>query len=185
MGEEKTDNELMSEFKGCSDAAYKQIVERYENRLFNYVLRAFQLSRHEGEDVVQKTLIRVYEYKFRYAATHEFSTWVYTIARNFALNELKRRTVESLDQMSELKEPESPDDNPLDVVDRKMRRERLRSIVEALAPKCREILTLRYLEEKSYKEISRIAHKKINTLKSVAKRCLDRLRGDERVKDLA
>jgi RNA polymerase sigma-70 factor (ECF subfamily) len=184
MGEEKTDNQLMREFKGGSDAAYEQIVQRYKDRLFNYVLRAFRLSRDEGEDVVQKTMIRVNEYRFRYAARHEFSTWVYTIARNFALNELQRRPINSLDRMPELHEPDSPDDNPLDVVDKKMRRERLWSIVKGMKADCREVLWLLYHDELKYKEVSGITQKKVNTLKSVARRCLDRLRVDERVKDL-
>ncbi len=107
MGEEKTDNELMREFKRCSDAAYKQIVQRYENRLFNYVLRAFGLSRDEGEDVVQNTLKRVYEWKFKYVAKHAFSTWVYTIAKHFALNELQRRDSGRLVPMQDPQEVES------------------------------------------------------------------------------
>lgn len=184
MSEEKTDNDLMNEFKRCSDAAYTQIVGRYENRVFNYVIRAFQLSRHDGEDVVQNTLIRVFEYKFKYTAKHEFSTWVYTIARNFTLNKLARRPISSLERMPELHEPESPDDNPLDVVDKKIRREKLWSIVKGMEANCREVLWLLYHDELKYKEVSGITQKKVNTLKSVARRCLDRLRVDGRVKDL-
>jgi hypothetical protein len=64
MGEEKTDNDLMNKFKRCSDADYEQIVQRYKDRLFNCVLRAFQLSGDHSEEVVQNTPIRVNECRF-------------------------------------------------------------------------------------------------------------------------
>jgi RNA polymerase sigma-70 factor (ECF subfamily) len=115
-------------------------------------------------DVVQDTFIRVYEYKYLYKTKYEFSTWIYTIARNFALNELRRKKHSNYQEDIE---------DPIRHEDHLHTQETVSLILDYLSPKYREVIVLRYLQGMSFEEISKITGKNINTLKSLAKRGLD------------
>ena len=175
MNGDKTDNELMGEFKGCSVAAYNEIVSRYKIRLFNHVLRGYLPDRDESAEVIQKTLIRVFENKFTYQPKYQFSTWVYTIARNLAINEVKRKRFESLDG-SQRDDNASSDPTAYQRTEELNRDQILSSALRNLDPAYREVLTMRYIEELSFGEISTITKKNINTLKSLARRGLQQMR---------
>jgi len=78
MQREKSDNELMEEFASCSLDAFKQVYYRYKIKIFNFVLRNYLQDNDLTEEVLQKTFITVYEYKYRYKKSYMFSTWIYT-----------------------------------------------------------------------------------------------------------
>ena len=138
-------------------------------------MRGYLPDRDECADIAQKTLIRVFEHKFTYRPKYEFSTWVYTIARNFALNEVKRKRFEKLDDSQTIDRPSS---NPgaHKQMEELNRDQILSSALRNLDSAYREILTMRYIEELSFGEISTITKKNINTLKSLARRGLEQMR---------
>jgi len=175
MSIEKSDNEIMKEFEGCSIDAYKIIFDRYKNRLYNYLIRAFAFDRDSAQDIVQKTLIRVYEYKFKYKPTYQFSTWVYTITRNLYLNEIKRKKHERLEDEENGYNIILEKNDPAEEIIIKENYNTLTACIDKLDPKYREVIVMRFKEELTYEEIALILKKNTNTLKSLCKRGLENL----------
>src|SRR3989339_952029 len=94
-----TDEELILAFQQENEAAFDEIVKRYQNPLFNFVGRLLGDSFY-GEDIVQETFLRVYRNKHRYHQVVKFSTWIYTIASNLAKTDLRRRKVRNFFSIS-------------------------------------------------------------------------------------
>lgn len=79
--------------------AFTELVRKYQQPIFNFILRTLR-DETEAEDLAQATFVQVWKSARRYQANAKFSTWIYTIARNLCLNEIRRRTrhpAESLD----------------------------------------------------------------------------------------
>ena len=89
-------------FQSGDENAYIELVNRYKDRLTNFVFQ-FLGDIEQAQDVVQETMIKLYQKKHYYREIAKFSTWIYTIARNLANTELrnrKRKKTVYLSQMS-------------------------------------------------------------------------------------
>ena len=86
-----TDEKLILRFQDGDINAYNELVKRYKDRLLNFVFRYFN-NREQAEDVVQETLIKLYTHASYYKNIAKFSTWIFTIAKNNALTELRKQT---------------------------------------------------------------------------------------------
>ena len=82
-----TDEQLMARFQGGDEQAYIELVNRYRNKLLNFVYRYFS-DFEISEDIVQDTMVKLYLKKHYYKEIAKFSTWLYTIAKNLAMTEL-------------------------------------------------------------------------------------------------
>ncbi len=164
-----SDEKLIALFQSGDINAYNELVERYKERLFNFVLRYFN-NREQAEDVVQDTLIKLYTHASYYKNVAKFSTWIFTIAKNNALTELrknKRKRTESL---------WTEDGNPLDInskeqsLDQKTHNEfainQLNRFLDEIPENFRMAVVLRDFQELSYDEISKILEIPIGTIKS-------------------
>jgi RNA polymerase sigma-70 factor (ECF subfamily) len=170
---EKTDNELMLEFKGCSRSSFNIIFHRYKQRLYNFVLRNYLCDKDDAEEIVQKTFIKVFQYKYKYKPINQFNTWLYTIARNLSINELNRKKkLVALDNEDDL-EMVTGEFNQVETDDSK---NIILELISGLKPKYREVLVMRYIEELSYEEIYQVTGTKISTLKSLSKRGLEQIK---------
>ena len=85
------DAALMLRVKRGDRAAFAELVEKYKQPLFNFVFRTLR-DEIETEDVAQNTFLQVWKSRARYERTAKFSTWLFTIARNLCLNEIRRRS---------------------------------------------------------------------------------------------
>ncbi|HQE62853.1 MAG TPA: sigma-70 family RNA polymerase sigma factor, partial [Candidatus Latescibacteria bacterium] len=85
-----TDEDLLAQSLDGSVNAFEVIVNRYKDRLFNFVVR-FVGDQETAEDIVQETFLRAYRNRDTFQAVAKFSTWIYTIAGNLAKSELRRR----------------------------------------------------------------------------------------------
>ena len=97
-----TDEDLIERFQNGDEQAYIELVNRYRDRLMNFVYR-FVNDYEQSEDIAQETLIKLYTHKHYYKKIAKFSTWIYTIAANLAKSELRKkksRKVTNLSQMS-------------------------------------------------------------------------------------
>jgi RNA polymerase sigma-70 factor, ECF subfamily len=97
--DQDTDAALMLRVKQGETAAFGELVEKYKQPVMNLVYRMLR-DATEAEDVAQNVFVQVYKSAGRYQVTAKFSTWLFTIARNLCLNELRRRSrhpAESLD----------------------------------------------------------------------------------------
>src|SRR5262245_31586108 len=98
-GSPDPDAALMLSVRRGDLAAFESLVEKYKQPVLNVVFRTLQ-DLTEAEDIAQQVFVQVFKSAHRYEVSAKFSTWLYTIARNLCLNELRRRSrhpAESLD----------------------------------------------------------------------------------------
>ena len=132
-----------------------------------------------AEDVFQQTWMRAAERIRRYDASRPFGPWLLTVGRNLALDHLRRYRPESLDEGREPPAPaEGPGaaEDPLARVAARERRERLGAALDDLAPRDREVLSLRFEEDLSLKQIAALVAAPLPTVKARLYRAMARLR---------
>ena len=84
------DIELLRAIAGGDHLAFKRLVERYQSRLFNFLHRYLR-DREAAEDLTQEVFLKVYQAAPRFEPRAKVRTWIFTIAYNLAVNELRRR----------------------------------------------------------------------------------------------
>src|SRR5664280_713831 len=85
------DAALMLRVKRGDRAAFAGLVEKYKQPVMNFVFRSLR-DEIEAEDLAQNVFLQVYKSRARYERTAKFSTWLFTIARNLCMNEIRRRS---------------------------------------------------------------------------------------------
>jgi RNA polymerase sigma-70 factor, ECF subfamily len=169
------DSEVVTAFLKGEERAFRELVERYQARLLNFVYRTIG-DRERAEDLVQEVFIRVYRHLHRFDRSKKFSTWIYTIASNLAKNELRNRARNPLVFFQAIRRHWQDDDRPLQFEDLTSRpddlyqKRHLRELVEAAVARLpahhRQVFVLRELEGKSYEEIAEITRCNLGTVKS-------------------
>lgn len=170
-----SDHELIEATKNGDESAFAVIVSRYRNPITNYLYR-FLNDYEEAVDLAQETFVRVYFAIERYHTDYAFSTYIYRIATNLAISELrkrKRRTILSLTGLfqadaEDTTEFQPADEKPLpdkDLIDDEQGRIIAKAIA-ALPVKYRTPIVLRDIEGKSYEEIASILELGLGTTKS-------------------
>ena len=164
------------------DVAFLQtLVEQYQYRLVRYLI--YLLGRREGvDDLVQETWLRVLERGSSYDGHSRFEPWLFRIARNLALDDLRKRRTVSLDSprsnesdtVASLQASTLP--SPFLLAARSEDAQRLASSMQTLDPDSREALVLRFQEELSLQEISLVADAPVSTIASRIYRALATLR---------
>ena len=168
---DKTDEELIKDFQNGNINSYNHLVYRYKDRLFHYIYQ-FVHDIDKAEDLLQDTFLKLYTHKDSYREIAKFSTWIYTIAGNFAKTELrkfKRRKTYSISDLSfEDNEFIIKDTNktPSDIFLDQGLRDSLNECLSLLPLNFRTIIILRDIQELSYDEISTIVELPLGTVKS-------------------
>jgi len=164
-----SDEKLILRFQEGDINAYNELVKRYKDRLFNFVLRYFN-NAEQAEDVVQDTLIKLYTHASYYKNVAKFSTWIFTIAKNNALTELrknKRKKTDSLwtddGQVIDINSKEESLDSK---VQNEIAIDQLNKFLDDIPENFRMAVVLRDFQELSYEEISKILEIPIGTIKS-------------------
>ena len=182
-----TDEDLIERFQKGDEQAYIELVNRYRDRLMNFVYR-FVNDYEQSEDIAQETLIKLYTHKHYYKKIAKFSTWIYTIAANLAKSELRKkktRKVTNLSQMStQEKEYELPADQPDtdQAIESEFIEKRIQAAIQKLPLHFKTVTILREIQELSYEEISKIVDAPLGTVKSRINRA--RLQLQKELKDL-
>lgn len=173
---EMDDHSLLAATLAGEETAFAELHRRYKNQITNYVYRMLD-DYDRAVDLAQETFVRVYRSAERYQATYSFSTYIYRIAHNLAISELrtrKRRKLFSLptffsDKDSEEIEVEIEDKRQQMADDAMIADERRAAVARAIASlpeKYRAALVLCDMEEKSYEEISAVLDLPVGTVKS-------------------
>ncbi len=177
VAEPLTDHNLLEATREGDEAAFAELVRRYRNQITNYIYR-MTADYESSVDLAQETFIRVYRAADRYQTSHAFSTYIYRIATNLAISELRRRKRRRLvsltgffqgrDKTEEPKEFDPPDGRPLQdtVLVEGERRQAVASAIATLPDKYRAPLVLRDVEGRSYEEIAGILQMSEGTVKS-------------------
>lgn len=164
-----SDEKLILRFQEGDINAYNELVKRYKDRLLNFVFRYFN-NREQAEDVVQDTLIKLYTHASYYKNIAKFSTWIFTIAKNNALTELrknKRKQTDSLWTEDGKVIDINSKEQSLDVkVQNEIAINQLNKFLDEIPENFRMAVVLRDFQELSYDEISKILEIPIGTIKS-------------------
>lgn len=86
---------LMLKFKEGDKSAFESLLDKYHNKIINFIYR-FIGDKTEAQDLAQEVFLRVYRFAQDYTPKAKFSTWIYKIAKNLALNELRRKKLHRL-----------------------------------------------------------------------------------------
>jgi RNA polymerase sigma-70 factor, ECF subfamily len=179
----RSDVQLMLEAKAGNDASFEHLLQRYRTPLVNFLYRMVRDSA-TAEDLAQEVFLRVYRARHGYEASAKFTTWLFRIATNLALNRIRdtryRQMEISLDVRAE-------DDQPMmELPARELRvdqilieRDRtviIRRAVEALPEKQRIAVLLHKYEELDYCEIAKVLECSEAALKSLLFRAYETLR---------
>ena len=176
MAEEKlSDHALVEATRNGDESAFAEIMARYRNPLTNYLYR-FLNDYEEAVDLAQETFVRVYFALDRYHTQFAFSTYIYRIATNLAISEIRRRKRRKLLSLTGLFQSEGdsavefqPADGKILADDELVEDERSQVIgraIAALPEKYRVPVILRDVEGKSYDEVAEIMELGLGTTKS-------------------
>jgi RNA polymerase sigma-70 factor (ECF subfamily) len=156
-----------------------RLIEQYQHRLFRYLVY-LSGNRELAEDLFQETWIRVLERGHQYDGKHEFSTWLYAVARNLTIDYLRTKRPFSLDGLMEDEEhaplePADPRPMAWEVVQQHEQAERISAALVSIPAEYRETVVLRFQEGLALDEIATITGTKLGTVKSRLYRGLNML----------
>jgi len=178
-----SDNELVEIVRKKDPDRYKEIIDRYQGKLFAYLYRLIG-EREEAEDLLQDVFIKAFRNLHSYDTERKFSSWIYRIAHNEAVNHIKRKSLKKFiywDNITSTKdklETASADEGIEDSWIRKETNEEVEAAIKRLPLKYRQVLLLRYYSDKSYEEIGEILGKPVNTVGTLIKRAKTKLSGE-------
>lgn len=179
--EEKiSDNELVEIIRQKNPDRYDEIMDRYQGKLFAYLYRLVG-SKEDAEDILQDVFLKAYENLNSYDSKRKFSSWIYRISHNEAVNYIRRKSLKKFISwesvvMSKDKLEISSRENGVDKnLLKKEKKQELEKAIENLPFKYKQILILRYFSEKSYQEISEILGKPMNTVGTLISRAKEKL----------
>ena len=173
------DADLMLRVKQGDMSAFEALVEKYKQPVTSLIYRTLQ-DAAEAEDLAQNVFVQVFKSAHRYRVSARFSTWLYTIARNLCLNEIRRRSRHPADSLD--MDNGGRDDQPVrqyedkkvaSAPDRVLQAELVGKVEEAIAdlPESqRTALLLCREEELSYEEIAKILECSLSATKSLIHR---------------
>jgi len=153
--------------------AFAELVELYKDKIYHLAYRMLS-NRHEAEDVVQETFLRVYMNLDRYDELQKFSTWIYRIGTNLCIDRLRKRKPNfSLD--AEITDAEGIDGYAMIPSDNETPESRLllsetqqtiRKAIDSLPVKYKSVVVLRYLHDMSLQEIGDVLDMPVTTVKT-------------------
>ena len=174
--------------KDGHEPAFRELVRRYERPVFSLIYRMVR-DRALAEDLAQETFIKVLNAIRTYRPEFKFSSWIFKIANNAAIDQLRRRELEtlSLDGSPHAQTPEemqatalqlgSRQESALDEVAARELGSQIERAIARLRPEYRSCILLRHVEGHSYEEIAEMLDLPLGTVKTYIHRARNELRG--------
>lgn len=177
-----TDGELIVNAIGGRADGFEEIVRRYQRPIIGYVFR--MLGDYESSlDVTQEVFIKVYNSLTKYSSEYKFSTWLYRIAHNAAIDHMRRNTVtpqsleaENADGSYQI-QIESRASSPEQDRERSEWRTEIGAVVKCLPTAYRDLILLRHGRDLSYDEIADVTGLPLGTVKNRLFRAREMMRG--------
>lgn len=174
------DSELIIVIQKQNRQVYKELFSRYQKKLFTYIFHLIG-NRDETEDILQNVFSKTYKNIKNFDTDRKFSSWIYRIAHNEAVNFLKRKSkrytvswediTSSKDKLDTAANDEMPEEKWMQ---QEINKE-MHQALSKLSKKYRQILELRYFKELSYEDISTMLDKPVNTVGTLINRAKKKL----------
>jgi len=184
-GTELSDADVMLRVKAGDDAAFNYLVQKYRRAMVSFMYRMAHNSA-AAEDLAQEVFLRVYRSRGNYEASAKFTTWLYRIATNLAVNHARDTRHERPETQVSLDEPDTETGMTVDVADTSlsveeniMRRERMMAIrqkVEALPERQKMAVVMHKYQQMDYKQIAEVLKLSESATKSLLFRAYESLR---------
>lgn len=166
-----TDGELIVHAVAGRNDGFEELVRRYQRPITSYIYR--MLRDYESSlDVTQEVFIKVYNSLAKYSSEYKFSTWIYRIAHNAAIDHMRRNSVSPMSIEAENADGsfqfqiESREPNPEQVHERSEWRNEIDAVVQCLPPAYRDLIILRHSRDLSYDEIAEVMSLPLGTVKN-------------------
>src|SRR5713101_2698276 len=183
-----SDQEIVAWAKQGHEAAFRELVRRYERPVFSLLYR---MVRHRAlsEDLAQETFIKVLNGIKSYKPEFKFSSWIFKIANNAAIDHIRRRSLDtlSLDGAPNAETPEAmkataiqldaKGETPLQELENRELGSAIERAIGRLRPEYRACILLRHVEGYSYEEIAETLDLPLGTVKTYIHRARNELRG--------
>ncbi|MDD5731840.1 MAG: sigma-70 family RNA polymerase sigma factor [Patescibacteria group bacterium] len=171
--EHKKDEEIVKLILKNQDN-FVYIVRRYEDKLSRYIKRISGLEKEDVEDLLQDVFIKVYQNLNDFDTSLKFSSWIYRIAHNETISnyrKMKSRPVGvSYDDDPALANQLASKSDFVKEIEKEYDAKVIRKVLAKMDKKYREVLILKFIEEKDYNEISDILQKPIGTVGAMINR---------------
>jgi RNA polymerase sigma-70 factor (ECF subfamily) len=145
-------NSIVRRIKAGDNRAFAEIVAAYGKKVFTLVMKMVE-NKEDAEDISQEIFIRVFKSISQFREDAEFSTYLYRIAYNTSISELRKRKMTVLSLEDEIVEPESQEEDE-NAVETEIKLQFLNEALKKLQPDERFLVTLYYMEDKTMDEIS-------------------------------
>jgi len=178
----------MLDVKAGDEASFELLLQRYRTPLVNFLFRMIR-NREQAEDLAQEVFLRVYRAREDYVPSAKFTTWLFRIATNLALNSMRDTRYQKLEVSIDapvVVDLEDGDERPLDVVEKHpnieqhlvedVRVKMIRHAINKLPEKQRAAVLLHKYQELDYTEIAKILSCSESALKSLLFRAYEALR---------
>lgn len=183
-----TDQDVVARAARGHEAAYRELIGRYERPIFSLIHRLVR-DRAETEDLAQETFIKVLNAIDRYDPKYKFSSWIFKIANNTAIDHLRKKKLDtvSLDGSPHARSVEeaadtwapvvtSKEETPDEYLDRTELGQDLEEALDKLRPEYRTAIILWHMEDRPYAEIAEIMEIPVGTVKTYVYRARGELR---------
>jgi RNA polymerase sigma-70 factor (ECF subfamily) len=182
-----TDQDVVRLARAGQESAYRELIRRYERPVFALLFRMLR-DRELAEDLSQETFIKALNAIESYRPEFKFSSWIFKIANNAAIDHLRRRELDtlSLDGSPHAETPEAMQatalqigarqESPLDAVEAKELGGEIEAAIGRLRPEYRSCILLRHVEGRAYEEIAEILDLPLGTVKTYIHRARNELR---------
>lgn len=161
---QENDRHLIEEFQGGDEFAFVSLYNRYKGPVFAFCYKMLG-DRELARDVMQETFLRVYENRDRLSNAVAFKSWLFTIARNQCLNQIRRHRREvPLEEERDV--PGGRGETPISELEKSERVALVTRHINELKPDYREVIVLREYQNLSYEEIAAITRSTISAVKS-------------------
>ncbi|HEV7517003.1 MAG TPA: sigma-70 family RNA polymerase sigma factor [Thermoanaerobaculia bacterium] len=167
-----TDEELVAAVLAGDRERFGDLIDRYQGRLVNYLFRLLR-NADDAHDMAQEVFVKVYQVLDRFDPQYRFSTWLFRVAQNAAIDQIRRRRLKlvSLHQEDEGGETRdwdlpSADRGPYGELRNRERGDAIQEAIDSLPWEYRELILLRHMAELAYEEIARLKGMPLGTVKN-------------------
>jgi RNA polymerase sigma-70 factor (ECF subfamily) len=184
----RSDVQLMLDVKAGDERSFELLLQRYRTPLVNFLYRMVR-AREEAEDLAQEVFLRVYRARKDYVPSAKFTTWLFRIATNLALNSVRDNRYQKMEVSLDAPvtiDAEDGDEKALDIAEKhpnieqylveEVRKKMIRHAIDKLPEKQRAAVLLHKYQELDYGDIAKILECSESALKSLLFRAYETLR---------